>query len=114
MVARRKSDLVRKRTLVLTQPRAFVVPPATRLALLPFALPAVDAPRIAMRTPRTPWPASVTQAETRANVLPPRLWRLTVIVSRTGSRTYDVLCAVFGAFGVAVPGVYGTKTPFHA
>jgi hypothetical protein len=105
---------VRKRTLVLMQPRAFVVPPATRLALLLLALPAVGAPTIAMRIPRTPWPASVTQAETTANVLPPRLWRLAVIVSRTGSRTNDVLCAVLGAFGIAVPGVYGTKTPFHA
>lgn len=85
--------LRRTRTLLVTQPRAFVLPLAILLALLLLAVAAVAPLRKATVIPRMPWPASFTQAVTTANVLEPRLWRLADIVSLTGSRTKDELCA---------------------
>ena len=112
-IARRKSDLVLTRSLEVMQPRALVVPPASLLARMLLAFAAVVPPWIPMRMPRMPCPASVTQAVTTANVRLPRFCRLAVIVSRIGRRTKDVLWAALAGLGVAVPGVYGTKTPFH-
>src|SRR5262245_1111162 len=91
------------------QPLAFVRPLATR-----FARAIVRPPRIETVTPRIAWPPSVRHDVTSAKVRLPRFWRFALMDSCTGRRTYEVLCAAFARFGVPVPGVYGTNTPFHA
>ena len=111
--ARTYSDLVLTLIRLVTQPRAFVRPLLSLGALRLFALAGVEPPRKTTVMPRTACPASLTHAVTTAKVLFRCLWRRAVIVRRTGTRTKDVLCAELAALGVAVPGVYGTKTPFH-